>query len=258
MKSKEKLKKFSKLKVFGIIITIILISLGMAAYKYLSFSMAADEEAIAAMATTNEVLVEEKDDTIVFKPVNIVAKTALIYYPGGQVEPESFAYGAREIAKKGYLVVIQRMPFNLAMFGKDKGYEITKDYTEIENWYISGFSLGGVSAAMLLSDEAAPFKGLILYASYTTDSYNLANSNLKVLSISGSNDGLATPEKIESSKEFLPKDTEFYEIQGGNHTQFAIYGEGQIQEGDNEAGITRLKQQDIIVEKTVEFLSKQK
>lgn len=146
------------------------------------------------------------------------------------------------------------MPFNLAMFGKDKAYDIIQEYDTIESWYLSGFSLGGISACMALSQDATPFDGLILYASYTTKDYDLSSTNLRVLSISGTNDGLATPEKIENGKIYLPKDTIFYEIEGGNHTQNAIYGEGKLQKGDYPASLDRMEQQNSIIQKTVEFL----
>lgn len=223
--------------------------------RYLNFSLPADEQAITAMASTSLVQVKDTEDVIVFMPTDQQPTTGLIYYPGGQVEPESFAYAAREIAAQGYLVVIQKMPFNLAMFGKDRAYDIVNNYEFIDHWYLSGFSLGGISACMALSQDATPFDGLILYASYTTKDYDLSHSNLKVLSINGSNDGLATPEKIENGKAYLPADTIFYTIEGGNHTQNAIYGEGNLQKGDNEASIDRMEQQNIIIEKTVEFLN---
>lgn len=247
--------KSNKLKIIiGTLILLLLICI-VGVVRYLNFSLPADEQAVMAMTSTSLVKVEDTENTISFMPTDKVPTTGLIYYPGGQVEPESFAYAAREIASKGYLVVIQKMPFNLAMFGKDKAYDIVEQYQDIDNWYLSGFSLGGISACMALSQDATPFDGLILYASYTTKDYDLSNSNLKVLSINGSNDGLATPEDIEKGKPYLPKDTIFYTIEGGNHTQNAIYGEGNLQKGDNPASIDRMEQQDIIIEKTVEFMS---
>ena len=247
--------KSNKLKIIigALIVLLLICTIGIV--RYLNFSLPADEPALSAMASTSNVTVEDKEDTIVFIPTDTAPTTGLIYYPGGQVEPESFAYAAREIAAKGYIVVIQKMPFNLAMFGKDKAYDIVQEYENIDSWYLSGFSLGGVSACMALSKDSTPFDGLILYASYTTKDYDLSSSDLKVLSMNGSNDGLATPDKIENGKMYLPKDTIFYTIEGGNHTQNAIYGEGNLQKGDNPASIDRMEQQNIIIEKTVEFLS---
>lgn len=247
--------KSNKFKIIVGTITLLLLICTVGVMGYLNICLPADEQAVMAMSSTSLVKVEDTDDTISFIPTDKNPTTGLIYYPGGQVEPESFAYAAREIAAKGYLVVIQKMPFNLAMFGKDKAYNIIEEYQDIDSWYLSGFSLGGVSACMALAQDATPFDGLILYASYTTKDYDLSDSNLRVLSMNGSNDGLATPEKIENGKMYLPEDTIFYTIEGGNHTQNAIYGEGKLQKGDNPASIDRMEQQNIIIEKTVEFMS---
>jgi dienelactone hydrolase len=227
-------------------------------YRYLSFSIPADEEALVSLFSTKQVEVIETDTTIAFKPLDQIPTTALIYYPGGQVAPESFAYAANQIAQEGYLVIIQKMPFELAFFGVDKAFDIVHSYAEIEQWYLSGFSLGGVAASVALSKDASLFDGLILYASYTTKNYDLSTTSLRVLSLSGSNDALATPEKIQNAKVFLPQETTFIEIEGGNHTQFAIYGNRQLQKGDGKANITRMEQQKIIIEETLAFLGKNK
>lgn len=248
-------KKVSKGKIviFSIILVIVIAAIAIA--DYLNYTMPADKQAVAAMESTPQVMVVETNETITFTPLAAEPVTGLIYYPGGRVEPQSFAYAASEIAFRGFLVIIQKMPFNLAMLGKDRGYQLTEQHEKIENWYLSGFSLGGITACMSLSEKNTPFSGLILYASYTTKEYDLSGSGLRVLSVTGSNDGLSTVDKIENSKEYLPPGTIFYEIDGGNHTQFAVYGNGELQKGDHEASIDRMEQQDIVVAETVKFLN---
>jgi len=59
-------------------------------------------------------------------------------------------------------------------------------------------------------------------------------------------------EKINNSKDKLPDDTDWVEIKGGNHSQFGWYG---FQDGDNEAEISREKQQSMIVDSINKFLS---
>lgn len=247
-------KKFINKKRIILIISVIVFILLIGVIKYLTFSLPADEEALLAMNSSSEVKVDQIGTTIVFTPTKTLPTTGYIYYPGGQVEPESFAYAASEIAKSGIMVVIQKMPFHLAMFGKDRAFQIIDTYQSIEQWYIGGFSLGGVSACMAASKQPEQFNGVILYASYTTKGYALTELGLQVLSLSGSNDGLATKYKIEMAKPYLPKDTIYLEIEGGNHTQMAIYGGGNLQKGDNEAGISRMEQQKILIEKTTDFI----
>jgi dienelactone hydrolase len=255
MSDKRVIKKsISKRKMIGCSILLCLFLLIIATVKYLTFVLPADEEALLAMNSNEQVTVEQIGNTIVFTPTQKVPTKGFIYYPGGQVEAESFAYAANEIAKSGIKVIIQRMPFNLAMFGKDRAFDLISTYSDMNEWYIGGFSLGGVSACMAASENPDIFDGVILYASYTTKSDSLSESGIKVLSLSGSNDGLATPDKIENAKKFLPIDTTFIQVPGGNHTQMAIYGEGNLQKGDNEASLSRMEQQKILIEETTKFI----
>ena len=91
----------------------------------------------------------------------------------------------------------------------------------------SGHSLGGTVASMQADENdgtaAAPVTGLLLYASYPTDDIS-ASLTARVLSISGTEDGLATPEKIDESAATLPTDTEFLVLEGVSHAQFGAYG----------------------------------
>ena len=50
------------------------------------------------------------------------------------------------------------------------------------------------------------------------------NVVLPVLSISGSEDGLSTPEKIRDAAPLLPADAEFVEVPGAAHALFGDYG----------------------------------
>ncbi|GMA37181.1 hypothetical protein GCM10025876_33850 [Demequina litorisediminis] len=47
---------------------------------------------------------------------------------------------------------------------------------------------------------------------------------MPTLSISASEDGLSTPEKIDASRENLPPDTTFTVIEGASHSSFGDYG----------------------------------
>ena len=54
-------------------------------------------------------------DWHVFAPATGSVSTGLILYPGGFVDPVAYAPIAREIAARGYLVVLDPMPLNLAV-----------------------------------------------------------------------------------------------------------------------------------------------
>jgi hypothetical protein len=62
-----------------------------------------------------------------------------------------------------------------------------------------------------------------------------------------------TPDKITGSAHFLPADTTYVVIDGGDHAQFGWYGP---QAGDNPAEISRDDQQAQTVQATVDLLAK--
>jgi hypothetical protein len=72
-----------------------------------------------------------------------------------------------------------------------------------------------------------------------------------VTKIYASNDGLASAEEVESNAIYLPEDTNWVLIEGGNHSQFGYYGE---QLGDNSASITREEQQKLTVNAILDVL----
>ena len=209
-------------------------------------------EAVAALETDSKIQVTT-EPWLVFTPQNVQPTTGLIFYPGGRVDPRAYAPMARAIAEQGYLVVIVPMPLNLAVFSPAKAVQVIRAYPEIQNWVIGGHSLGGSMAANYASKNPQAVEGLALLASYPASSDNLSSSNLPVVSIFGTNDGLATAEKIDNSHFLLPKNVTWVGIQGGNHAQFGYYGP---QSGDNPATITRDEQQKAVVGAILELMNK--
>jgi pimeloyl-ACP methyl ester carboxylesterase len=76
-------------------------------------------------------------------------------------------------------------------------------------------------------------------------------SDLSVVSIYGTRDGLLAPEDAQAAAAELPEDTSFTAIEGGNHGQFGWYGD---QSGDNPAELSRADQQAAIVAAAVDLL----
>jgi len=107
-------------------------------------------------------------------------------------------------------------------------------------------------AAHYLFQHPDQIDGLVFLASYPASSDILTAYTGSVLSISGSLDGLATPEKINASKALLAPTTQYVEIQGGDHAFFGWYG---AQKGDNPATITREEQQGVVVDEIVAMLT---
>jgi len=188
---------------------------------------------------------------LTFTPQGVKPTTGLIIYPGGRVDYRSYAPLAYKIASQGYLVIIIRMPFNLAVFNADAANNVISHYPEIKIWVIGGHSLGGTMAAQFAYYHPSLIRGLALWAAYPASGTDLSNNDLKVLTIRGTNDGLVSAIQIDKSLVKLPKDTIRVEIVGGNHAQFGFYGR---QPGDREALISRDAQQSQIIEGMYQLL----
>lgn len=242
--------KFWKKFILGILIVLVLIGAGFVAWGYTPLGPM--PEAQAALQSDAQVKVEQ-GRWLVFNPVGITPQTGFIYYPGGRVDYRSYAPYAHAMAERGFLVVIVPMPLNLAVFGSGSASAVQAAYPEVQSWAVGGHSLGGAMAAHFAFQHPQGVSGLILFAAYPASSDSLANTNIKVMSIYGTNDGLATQGKIDASRQLLPASTQWLAIQGGNHAQFGWYG---VQPGDNPASISREQQQVEAVDATVAFLAK--
>jgi dienelactone hydrolase len=211
-------------------------------------------EALSALQSDSQVTVAT-DNWLTFQPASAKPSTGLIIYPGGRVDYRAYAPTARAIASQGYLVIIVPMPLNLAVFNPDAAASVITAHPEIEHWAAGGHSLGGSMAANFVYNNPGALEGLVLWASYPATSNNLGDSDVRVLSISATLDGLSTPEEIAASIPLLPIDTDWVTIEGGDHAQFGWYGP---QSGDNPATVSREEQQAQIIQATVDFLKKLK
>jgi hypothetical protein len=207
-------------------------------------------EALAALQSTSQVTVKT-GNWLTFQPAGVQPSTGFIFYPGGRVDYRAYAPAALVIAEKGYLVVIPHMPLNLAVLNPGAAVGVIAAHPEIRHWAIGGHSLGGSMAANFVYTHPGAVNGLVLWASYPASSNNLSQAGVRVLSISGTLDGLSTPDKISASRSLLPVDTTWVPISGGDHAQFGWYG---LQSGDNPAAITREDQQRQIFQATLSFL----
>lgn len=207
-------------------------------------------EALAALESTSTVTVKGKP-WLSFNPADSAPTTGFIFYVGSKVRPESYSVLMQGIAAEDYLVVVPKMPANMAIFDWKVAGQIMDEYSGIENWAIGGHSLGGVMAARYVKDNPEELDGLIFWASFPAQSFNLSDRDINVSSIYGSLDGLASPEEVMASKPLLPADTTWVELIGGNHAQFGGYGE---QEGDLPAALLSRDQQKQVVDATVALL----
>jgi dienelactone hydrolase len=211
-------------------------------------------EALDALQSNVSVTVTQ-DDWIVFEPEGVEPSSGLIIYPGGRVDPRSYAPAARAIAEQGSLVVIVPMPFNLAVFDSSAAEDVIAAFPQIQHWAVGGHSLGGAMAAGYAANHPEAVDGLVLWAAYPADNVDLSSSAIRAASIYGSADALADEATILSTKPRLPGETQWVPIVGGNHAQFGWFGD---QPGDGEATISRPEQQAQIIAATVELLQRLK
>ncbi|MBN1249629.1 MAG: alpha/beta hydrolase [Anaerolineae bacterium] len=211
-------------------------------------TLSAQEPTERAVAVLEEDSVQREDRRLVFRP-SAPAGTGLIYYPGGLVEPEAYAATAQGVADAGYLVVIPKMPLNLAFTGINRADGIRADFPEIETWVIGGHSLGGAMAAEYAKSNVDSVDGLIMFASYPANNEDFVDFPVPILSVIGSNDPGAPQQ--DAFYQTVRESAQRVIIEGGNHRQYADYA---FQRDDGIATISAAEQQRQIVAATVRFL----
>ena len=207
-------------------------------------------EAVAALESNGDVTVQTHP-WLLFAPSEKTPAIGLIFYPGGRVDPVSYAPAARAIAAQGYLVVIPPVPLNLAVFAPDIAADVIAANPAIKRWFVGGHSLGGAMAADFAYKNPEMVDGLVLWASYPAGSSDFSQRpEFPILSAYGSED--FSLDSIEASRALLPSTVDWVEIAGGNHAQCGWYG---TQPGDNPATISREDQQAQLITATVDFLA---
>jgi len=239
--------KLLKRVLLGLLVAATLLTVGFVVWAETPLGPA--PEALAALQSDSQVTVDQSDGFITFTPTDRSPTTGFIFYPGGRVDARSYAAPLREIAARGYLVILAPVRLNLAFFDINAAAPVFEAHPGIQHWAVGGHSLGGVAAA-LFAKEHPQIEGLVFWASYPADE-SLKDSTIRVLSIYGTNDmaGVAT---FTEKDVLMPADIQYVIIEGGNHAQFGDYG---LQPGDNEATISRADQQAQTVEAVVEFLT---
>lgn len=161
------------------------------------------------------------------RPSGVAPTRGVVFYPGARVSPEAYvATWAPIVAATDVLVLIPSMPLNLAVLDRSRAGDLIAATEDIERWWVGGHSLGGAMAASWLGDQPpGTVEGLTLWAAFATEGAGLrSRTDLTVLSVSGTRDGLATPADIAERRDLLPPDAIMVEVEGMNHAQFGRYG----------------------------------
>lgn len=243
-KNKRKKRIFIWLTSLTAVFVLIIAACGI----YVNDYYRADADAINAFTVSPSIRQTAlTDGTIVFEPEN--PEAALIFYPGGKVEYTAYIPLMRACAEKNIICFLVEMPFNLAVLDINAADGIRRQYPNIENWYIGGHSLGGSMAASYLESHANEFNGLILLGSYSTA--DLSSTELKVLSVYGSEDKVMNREKYNANITNLPQNFTETVIDGGCHAYFGVYGK---QKGDGTPTVTAKEQILLTAEEIEKFV----
>jgi hypothetical protein len=195
------------------------------------------------------------DDLLIVEDRHVVtygnkdSEVGIIFYQGGKVDERAYDLFLLKIASEGFFVISVKMPFNLAVFGSSLAIDVIEDYDEIDTWFLMGHSLGGAMASTFAAKYPHLLDGLILLSAYASS--DLSETDLSMLSIYGSRDGVLSMEQVEETKTNNPSKSTYVIINGGNHSGFANYG---FQKKDLEADISSSTQQDLTVAAIIEFI----
>ena len=244
LKEKIKLKKRKMKMKYKFLIGILglIIVLSFASYSYLNDYYRASDYVSQVIEENAERITYIENMTII-KPKleDHEEKIALIFYPGGKVDPIAYMPLLLKLSEGSLTTVLVDMPANLAVFNIDGAKDVLDLNLDIDKWYLAGHSLGGAMASQFMEENYEVFEGLILLGAYPVN-----DAPVKTLAIYGSYD-------IKLDLEKTAKADVVYEILGGNHANFGDYG---LQEGDGKALITREEQQNQAVEQIKNFIYK--
>lgn len=230
MKTKAKPRRIVRWVLLGVVFILLIV---IASAGIWLRPLPASAQALDALHGGGGVTVTTTNDSVTFMPAQKPSE-GLLFYPGAKVDPNAYARYMRTFAEHGYAAFVVKMPLNIALLGENLAADVIAANPSIKKWVIGGHSLGGVAACRFAARNAV-ITGLLLYASYCDVDLS-KQTRLHVVSIAGTNDGLATPAKIADTKHFLPTTTLYVTVQGGVHAFFGDYG---VQDGDGQPTTSR-------------------
>jgi pimeloyl-ACP methyl ester carboxylesterase len=233
--------------------------LGSGFLLYLVWSYRAAGVDPAVLASDGAVEVVEDAERIVFRPRGQHAAAALVFLPGAMVDPHAYAPLLHGIARQRHAVHLLKLPLRNAPFEAQRRAAVERvvaligSERSVQRWIVAGHSLGGALAARMARDHAGRIAGLVLIGTSHPRDFDLSTLRIDVTKVSGTHDGLASPEEVKANARLLPAHTRWVEIAGGNHSQFGHYG---LQLGDRRATVARDVQQDTTRRALLEALAR--
>ena len=220
------MKKFFKIAGISVVA---LVAMGWIGIWFWSRHMHAQAapEALAAMASDSQVIVESGED-IVFRPAGRTPAMGVILYPGASCDIRGYAPVLRRVAAAGYLVVDASMPLEYALFAPNKAQQIMAAHPEINRWVLIGHSMGGAMAGTFVKNHPQHIAGLVMWDAYPASS--LAESALPVWVVHRAQLNGTPPAWSISKRGTFPAATHWTPIPGGIHMFFGAFTGGGYRE----------------------------
>lgn len=183
------------------------------------------DKAIVALMSDDRVRVSSSNEWWLLEPAQGAQKSpGVIVYPGLLADAAGYSPWARKLAERGYPVYLVKMPLNFSPLAPDRAMRILSDRPD-KAFVIGGHSLGGAVAAQFAARHRQDVQGLFLIASFVDREAGKEVGSLPVLQVAATKDGIITLNVSDREHEQLPGTTEYVNIRGGNHQQFASYAE---------------------------------
>lgn len=239
-----KLRRKLKIGLLTLITIIIVAMAGGAAYLHFNSYQpsSAANVAVKSAQVTNQVTTFKSHGK---------SKMTVVFYPGAMVTPNSYAIWAKQVAAAGYTVKIVHFPLNMAFFKLKAADSVL---SKNEQYVVGGHSLGGAMAARYAHQSTnRHLKGVFFLTAYADEKGRLDSKNYPALSITASRDGVLNWNHYNHDRQYLPKQTTYVTIKGGNHGGFGSYG---CQKGDQSATISNQQQQKLVARNIIAWLAK--
>lgn len=201
-----------------------------------------------------QVQVESDAERLSFLPRN-PKSAGIVFLCGSGVAAEAYVPLLRPLAEEGYPVVIERLPWRFAPLESHKRQACVQAWQDLQqpsaklnhaektehcSWIVSGHSLGAALACRVVKQAPGEVAAVVLIGTTHPKRDNLSNLQIPVTKIYATQDGVAPEKRIRQFESFLPAQTRWVKIEGGNHSQFAHYGPQLM---DGWATISREDQQ---------------
>nr|WP_282594505.1 alpha/beta hydrolase [Halomarina salina] len=185
-----------------------------------------DERAVDAVRETPALTVEQTDTGYTVHPSDGESTDGLVFYPGALVPTRAYVPLAGAIANEtGLAVFLVDVPLNLAVLDVDAADSVFAGEREVDRWYVGGHSLGGAMACRYAEGAADRLDGLVLVGAYCD--VDVRDTDLDVLTVVGTRDDIVNRNALAASRDLVPDDAEFVDVEGANHTQVGVYS-GQV------------------------------